>query len=335
MIASLSFPLVTAPLFSFTITLALIWLLIKGNTLKILDHPNSRSLHTEPVPRTGGVGLMLGILASWALLPAVLTIQVLFAVCVLVAVSLADDIFTMPVWQRMLTHVIIAAWLSATLLFPIHGWMFIIIVAFAIAWMINLYNFMDGSDGLAGGMTLIGFSCYGITAWIAGNETFAMLNFCIAAAATAFLLFNFHPARIFMGDSGSIPLGFLAAVIGVIGWRDGMWPFWLPLLVFSPFIADATVTLVKRSLLGEKVWQAHFEHYYQRLVRSGFGHRNTALLSYVLMLATGAIALWATHQEATIQLGTIVVCCAAYLLMMFSFERYWIRHCSDRKNSST
>ena len=335
MIASLPFPLAAIPLISFVATLTSIWWLIRSNILKIVDLPNSRSLHTTPVPRTGGVGLMLGILTSWALLPAVLTIQVWFAVCVLVAVSLADDIFTLPVWQRMLTHVIIAVWLSATLLFPTHGWLLIIIVAFSIAWMTNLYNFMDGSDGLAGGMTLIGFSCYGFAAWIAGNEAFALLNFCIATAAAAFLLFNFHPARIFMGDSGSIPLGFLAAVIGVIGWRDGMWPFWLPLLVFSPFIADATVTLVKRSLLGEKVWQAHFEHYYQRLVRSGFGHRNSALLSYVLMLAAGAISLWATHQEATIQLGTIVVCCAAYLLMMFSFERYWIRHCSDRKNSST
>ena len=335
MIASLPFPLAAIPLISFVATLTSIWWLIRSNILKIVDLPNSRSLHTTPVPRTGGVGLMLGILTSWALLPAVLTIQVWFAVCVLVAVSLADDIFTLPVWQRMLTHVIIAVWLSATLLFPTHGWLLIIIVAFSIAWMTNLYNFMDGSDGLAGGMTLIGFSCYGFAAWIAGNEAFALLNFCIATAAAAFLLFNFHPARIFMGDSGSIPLGFLAAVIGVIGWRDGMWPFWLPLLVFSPFIADATVTLVKRSLLGEKVWQAHFEHYYQRLVRSGFGHRNTALLGYVLMLAAGIIALWATRQEATLQLGTIVVCCAAYLLMMFSFERYWIRHCSDRKNSST
>ena len=225
MIASLPFPLAATPLISFVATLASIWWLIRSNILKIVDLPNSRSLHTTPIPRTGGVGLVLGILTSWALLPAVLITQIWLAVCVLVAVSLADDIFTLPVWQRMLTHVIMAAWLSATLLVPTHGWLLTIIVAFAIAWMTNLYNFMDGSDGLAGGMTLIGFSFYGIAAWIAGNETFAILNFCIAAAAAAFLLFNFHPARIFMGDSGSIPLGFLVAVNGVIGWRDGMWPF--------------------------------------------------------------------------------------------------------------
>src|SRR6476659_1011719 len=114
-----------------------------------------------------------------------------------------------------------------------------------------------------------------------------MINFCVAAAAAAFLLFNFHPARIFMGDAGAIPLGFLAATLGVTGWINGLWPLWLPVLVFSPFIADASVTLAKRALRGEKIWQAHREHYYQRVVRAGFGHRNMALLGYILMFAAG------------------------------------------------
>lgn len=335
MIASLSFPLVTAPLFSFVVTLALIWWLIKSNALKILDHPNSRSLHTKPVPRTGGVGLMLGVLTSWALLPAVLPLPVWLGVGLLVAVSLADDVFTLPVWQRLLTHGAVATWLSATLLSGVHGWMLVIVVAFTIAWVTNLYNFMDGSDGLAGGMTLIGFGCYGLAAWLAGDETFAMLNFAIAAAAAAFLLFNFHPARIFMGDTGSIPLGFLAAVFGVMGWINGLWPLWLPLLVFSPFIADATATLAKRGLHGEKIWQAHRAHYYQRLVQSGFGHRNTALLGYVLMLTAGASAVWVAKQDTMTQLGIGVAWSGAYLVMMFIFDRYWGRCCGDRQDAST
>jgi len=335
MIASLSFPLVTAPLFSFAVTLTLLWWLIKGNTLKVLDHPNLRSLHTKPVPRTGGMGLMLGVLVSWALLPAALPLPVWMGVCLLMAVSLADDVLTLPVWQRLLTHSATAVWLSATLLSATHGWMLVTVVAFAIAWATNLYNFMDGSDGLAGGMTLIGSSCYGLAAWLAGDETFAMLNFSIAAAAAAFLLFNFHPARIFMGDTGSIPLGFLAAVFGVMGWINGLWPLWLPLLVFSPFIADATATLAKRGLRGEKIWQAHREHYYQRLVQSGFGHRNTALLGYLLMLAAGASAVWAAGQDASFQLGIIAVWGGAYLMMMFVFDRYWERRCGDQQDAST
>ena len=329
MIAAPPFSLVTAPLFSFAVTFALIWWLIRGNTLKVLDHPNPRSLHTKPVPRTGGIGLMLGVLASWALLPTTLPLPVWMSVGLLMAVSLADDVLTLPVWQRLLTHGIAAAWLSTTLLSGAYGWMLVIVIAFAIIWMTNLFNFMDGSDGLAGGMTLIGFSCYGLTAWLAGNETFAMINLCIAAAAAAFLLFNFHPARIFMGDAGAIPLGFLAAVFGVMGWIDGLWPLWLPLLVFSPFIADATATLAKRSLRGEQIWQAHREHYYQRLVQSGFGHRNTALLGYVLMLAAGASAVWAMGQNTAVQLGVGMAWGGAYLVMMFVSDRYWERRCGD------
>ena len=329
MIAAPPFSLVTAPLFSFAVTFALIWWLIRGNTLKVLDHPNPRSLHTKPVPRTGGIGLILGVLASWALLPTTLPLPVWMSVGLLMAVSLADDVLTLPVWQRLLTHGIAAAWLSTTLLSGAYGWMLVIVIAFAIAWMTNLFNFMDGSDGLAGGMTLIGFSCYGLTAWLAGNETFAMINLCIAAAAAAFLLFNFHPARIFMGDAGAIPLGFLAAVFGVMGWIDGLWPLWLPLLVFSPFIADATATLAKRGVRGEKIWQAHREHYYQRLVQSGFGHRNTALLGYVLMLAAGASAVWSMGQNTAVQLGVGMAWGGAYLVMMFVSDRYWERRCGD------
>ena len=327
MIAVPPFPLVTAPLFSFAVTLALIWWLIRGNTFKVLDHPNSRSLHTKPVPRTGGIGLMLGVLASWALLPTALPLPVWMGIGLLMAVSLADDMFGLPIWWRLMMHGAAAAWFSTALLAGTHGWMIAAAAAVAIVWVTNLYNFMDGSDGLAGGMTLIGFSCYGLTAWLAGNETFAMINLCIAAAAAAFLLFNFHPARIFMGDAGAIPLGFLAAVFGVMGWIDGLWPLWLPLLVFSPFIADATATLAKRSLRGEKIWQAHREHYYQRLVQSGFGHRNTALFGYVLMLAAGASAVWAVGQDAAVQLGVGMAWGGAYLVMMFVSDRYWERRC--------
>jgi UDP-N-acetylmuramyl pentapeptide phosphotransferase/UDP-N-acetylglucosamine-1-phosphate transferase len=231
-------------------------------------------------------------------------------------ISFADDVFNLPALTRLILHATAATWLSAEMLSDVHGWIATAIAAFAITWMLNLYNFMDGSDGLAGGMTLIGFGCYGLVAWSGGNKPLAIVNFCIAAAAAAFLLFNFYPARIFMGDSGSISLGFLAAALGLTGWRSGVWPFWLPLLVFSPFIADASVTLAKRVLRGEKVWQAHREHYYQRMVRSAFGHRNTALAGYGLMLAAAASAMWAVKQDAFIQLATCIAWVAAYAAIM-------------------
>jgi UDP-N-acetylmuramyl pentapeptide phosphotransferase/UDP-N-acetylglucosamine-1-phosphate transferase len=183
--------------------------------------------------------------------------------------------------------------------------------------MSNLYNFMDGSDGLAGGMTVIGFGYYGLFAYLAGNSDFAVINRSIAAAALAFLCYNFHPARIFMGDAGAVPLGFLAAALGILGWLDQLWSLWVPVLIFSPFIADATVTITKRLMRGEKIWQAHREHYYQRMVQSGLGHRNTALLSYALMLAAGGCAVWAGGQDLTVQSRVAMAWGSIYLLFMF------------------
>jgi UDP-N-acetylmuramyl pentapeptide phosphotransferase/UDP-N-acetylglucosamine-1-phosphate transferase len=134
----------------------------------------------------------------------------------------------------------------------------------------------------------------------------------LAAAAAAFLLRNFHPASIFLGDVGSIPLGFLAAALGIIGWRDDAWPLWFPLLVFGPFIGDATVTLLKRLLRRERVWRAHRDHYYQRMVRMGFGHRGTAGLGYLIMLGCAVAALSAHTQTVAVQ-ATVLAGASAVL----------------------
>ena len=218
-------------------------------------------------------------------------------------------------------HGVIAVWFSVAMLSDTHGWLVAAVAAVAITWMLNLYNFMDGSDGLAGGMTLIGFSCYGVTAWLAGNEPFAMINFCIAASAAAFLLFNFHPARIFMGDAGSIPLGFLAAALGIIGWMNGDWPLWLPLLVFSPFIADASVTLVKRVCAVKRSGRR-----IASIITSAWCKADSVIAiqpcsRYILMLAAGASAMWATRQDTAVQLGVGVAWCGIYLIMMRVSDR--------------
>jgi UDP-N-acetylmuramyl pentapeptide phosphotransferase/UDP-N-acetylglucosamine-1-phosphate transferase len=169
--------------------------------------------------------------------------------------------------------------------------------------MTNLYNFMDGADGVAGGMTLIGFAAYAIAAWLAGDAALATLCAAIAAAALGFLIHNFHPARIFLGDVGSIPLGFLAAALGIVGWRHDAWPLWFPVLVFGPFNADATVTFLRRLARREKVWEAHREHYYQRIVRMGLGHRSAALIGYAVMCGCAAFALIGRTQAPGLQLA--------------------------------
>ena len=310
------------PVLSFAATFAaILWLLKNKLSLIALDRPNPRSLHSAPVPRTGGLGLMAGIFAADIFLG--LPWPLWTGMGILIVVSVADDIYNLSAVWRLLAHFAAAVLAMTYLLLGSFGLPLMLLAIVVTAWMTNLYNFMDGSDGLAGGMTVFGFGFYGVAAWISGNEIFALVNFSIAASAMAFLLFNFHPARIFLGDTGSIPLGFLAAALGSMGWLQNDWPVWFPLLVFSPFIMDASATLVKRALKRKKVWQAHREHYYQRLVQIGWGHRKTAWIEYVLMLTAGASALWATRQDTPLQFALLVCWAVFYLLAMIILDRYW------------
>ncbi|MCP5244959.1 MAG: glycosyltransferase family 4 protein [Burkholderiales bacterium] len=294
---------------------SILWL-IRQKTIAILDYPNSRSLHSVPVPRIGGVGLLFGALSAWLVFSAMLPVFVWLGICVLAGISIMDDLWKVPVWCRLLMHTLVAFGFCITIQFDAQDWLFVLIGMLTVIWMSNLFNFMDGSDGLAGGMALIGFGYYGLAAYLSGDINFALVNFTVAAASLGFLFHNFYPARIFLGDVGAIPLGYLAAVLGILGWINDLWSLWLPLLIFSPFIADATVTLVKRFLSGEKIWLAHREHYYQRMVQSGLGHQNTALLSYGLMLTVGASAVWANGQTMTIQLVVAIIWGFIYLGLM-------------------
>ncbi|MCZ6532607.1 MAG: hypothetical protein O7A08_06550, partial [SAR324 cluster bacterium] len=158
-------------------------------------------------------------------------------------------------------------------------------------WFINLYNFMDGLDGLAGGLGVIGFTFLAAAGWIGGHQSIVWCSVIIAGANLGFLVHNFPPARIFMGDAGSIPMGLLAAAISLWGVRDGAFGLWVPLLIFSPFIVDATITLIRRVLYFERFWEPHHSHYYQRVVLLGWSHRKTVLAEYALMLGVGVSAL--------------------------------------------
>jgi len=316
-----------APLTAFTATLVAVWWLIRSRfSTFALDHPNRRSLHEVPVPRTGGVGLHLGIVLAWAMASPSLPLQAGLAFALLLLISFIEDIRGVPVVLRLALHLFFVGTLVAGLLYPDFGMLAVLIVTLAIAWMTNLYNFMDGSDGLAGGMTFFGFAFYGIAAWFAGSTAFALLNLSIAAAAAAFLVFNFHPARIFMGDVGSVPLGFLAGAFGLVGWQQQLWTWWFPLMVFAPFVIDASVTLARRVFRGKRVWEAHRDHYYQRLVRLGWGHRGTAIAEYALMLASGLLALAMLSAPVAVQTIALTVAAAVYAALIACVERAWRRN---------
>ncbi len=274
---------------SFVLAFIAVRLLLTRFARFALDRPNERSLHEHPVPRTGGIAVLVGIAAAapFGSVELWLALGLAFA---LAAISFVDDLKGLPAAARLGAHLLAAGVLVWYLLSPIYLWQAALLVL-GIAWLTNLYNFMDGSDGLAGGMTVIGFAAYAGAAALAEEPELATICLCVAAAAAAFLVFNFHPARIFLGDVGSIPLGFLAGALGIIGWNDEAWPLWFPCAVFAPFIADATLTLVRRLIRAERVWQAHREHYYQRMVRSGLGHRGTAYIAYGIMALCAGAAL--------------------------------------------
>jgi UDP-GlcNAc:undecaprenyl-phosphate GlcNAc-1-phosphate transferase len=301
--------------------LTLVLLLSKAGK-EIQDIPNERSLHETPVPRIGGVGMMAGILSGWALMLKLLAWWIVLPTLLLFAVSLVDDMKGLPVKTRLAAHFIAALILVYGSGMLEQNPILAVALLLAAVWMTNLFNFMDGSDGLAGGMAFFGFTMYAVAALMRGEENQAMVNFAVSAAALGFLFHNFYPAKVFMGDAGSIPLGFLAAALGVWGWQHDSWPAWFPVLVFSPFIVDATVTLVKRSLRGAKVTEAHREHYYQRMVQMGWGHRNVALAEYVLMFAAGASAVWAERQSGELPWVLLIWACI-YAAIMLALDYRW------------
>ncbi len=315
---------------------ACLWVLLSpfGRRL-LLDQPNARSLHERPVPRSGGIAIAAGIAAGAAVSPVDTTQAIGIALAIglaLAVLSLADDLFTLPTLLRLAAHLAAAA-AAAGLAIGVSEPLQFALLALAVAWYANLYNFMDGSDGLAGGMAVFGFGAYAWAAHQAGHAALTTVSASVAFASLAFLLVNFHPARLFMGDVGSVPLGFLAGALGVLGWRDAAWPLWFPVLVFAPFVCDATLTLLKRLLRRERVWQAHKDHYYQRLVRMGFGHRGAAWIEYAAMAGCAAGALFARSAEPGAQIGVLGAATVALIAVAIWIDIRWARWSRSQHDS--
>lgn len=311
------------PLVSLTLVAFLLWLLIRSGIASRLavDLPNHRSLHANAIPRIGGLAMVPAIFLSWLTVPQHDVLPMLLMLT-LGALSYIDDRSDLPVVYRLSAQVVVST-LFASLRLDLSS--AIVLAALWILWCTNLYNFMDGADGLAGGMGVFGFTTLGAVAALLGNSAFSLSCLCVSAAGLGFLLFNFPPAKTFMGDAGSISLGFLMGVLGLQGWHTGLWPLWFPMLVFSPFIIDATATLLKRAARLEKVWVAHRDHYYQRLVRMGWSHRRLALSEYALMAACGASALVLLRCGKEIQYAGLAVWAIIYAVLMIKIDSCWKR----------
>lgn len=305
---------------------ASLWLMLRsGLADRMLDEPNHRSLHARPIPRVGGVAIAVGValaaLVFWPQAPGALRLALGCALA-LALVSGLDDLRNLPVTVRFVAHLGAAlVWCWATGIPAL--WLPVAVLL--IGWSTNLYNFMDGADGLAGGMAAIGFGAYAIAFAMAGTPGAAAISAAIAAASLGFLSGNAPPARVFMGDSGSIPLGFLAAVLGIEGYRSQTWSAIFPLLVFLPFWFDATVTLGIRLLRGRRPWEAHRDHFYQKAVRSGLGHRTSARGAWLLMFCCAGAALVSQGLSSNVQGWILTTAVAVLIGVALAIERLWRR----------
>jgi len=303
-----------------------IWCILNSKRFnQFLDLPNQRSLHAIPIPSLGGLAIMASITFSTVLYSPEFLYLIPFLLA-LITLSFLDDLITIRPLVRLAVHFLTAFAFLFT--FDLHSnYLFFIILLFYLVWVINLYNFMDGSDGLAAGMSVIGFSCYAVLSIILGDLNFAIFNIIIITTCISFLFFNFPPAKIFMGDTGSIPLGFLCGALGIIGWYKLLWPLWFPLIVFSPFIIDSSITLLKRFIKKDSLTEAHRSHYYQRAILIGYSHKQVLVLSCGIMICVGILGVLAViinTQEITFFIFILLF--SSFGLMLRFIDIMWAKH---------
>ncbi len=163
----------------------------------------------------------------------------------------------------------------------------------SMVWLTNLYNFMDGIDGLAGAQALCAALAGGVLLWLSDAQGLVLASLALALSSAGFLAWNWPPAKIFMGDAGSGLLGYSFAVLALASAQSGAMPAWIWLILLAPFVLDATLTLLRRMLRGERWHQAHATHLYQRMVQSGYSHKQVTLAVIILNVALlWGLAAW-------------------------------------------
>lgn len=286
------------------------WLVLRAaKRWQILDRPNERSSHARPVPTLGGLGIAVGLWAGLAvLLPSQTALPqgtgwALAAVTgVFLIAALDESERSMRVVEKLLLQILAAAvWMSLGprlewITLPWLGRLELVglwspgVTALWFVSLCNICNFMDGIDGIAATESA-SVGCWAAGALVLLGSAAAGLPLVLAAASLGFLLHNFPPARIFMGDVGSFLLGGLLAVVGIVGEGEGL-PLWLFAALLLCFLFDSTYTLMRRAVRGENLLRAHRQHLYQRLVRRGWSHArvNGLVLLLNALLGIGVCA---------------------------------------------
>lgn len=272
--------------------------LIRRYSLKknLLDTPNKRSSHSIATPRGGGLSIVLSFLVTVGLSSTVLPMELVYALIgagsLVAATGFWDDHGHIAAKWRLLSHFIAVFWAIFWLggISEFHflgynidaGWLGIVIAAFLLVWLLNLFNFMDGIDGIAASEAIF-VSCGGAYFfWLNGFESLSYISFILAASTMGFLILNWSPAKIFMGDVGS---GFLGLILGMIAYTSilqGMLT-WVWLILLGVFLVDSGVTLLRRILNGERWYEAHCSHAYQHAARK-WGHKRVTISVIIINL---------------------------------------------------
>lgn len=291
----------------------------------ILDHPNPRSSHTTPTPRGGGIGVLAVILPAWTAILVAVSADVTWWLVPLGALALAgvswlDDVRGLPPLTRLVVQLVVAG--VGALSLP--GLIFqgflpplvdILAAILLWVWFTNLFNFMDGIDGLVGVETAsVGMGLFVVTVLVGTATVLGWLGLTLAAAALGFLYWNWQPARIFLGDSGSVPIGYLIGWLCLALAATGQWAAAIILPLY--YLADSGLTLVRRLVRGERVWQAHRRHFYQIAVQHGIGHAQVCVWVIGANLVLILLALAANMWSPWLALVAAVLVVAATLAWM-------------------
>ncbi|MFW5815833.1 MAG: MraY family glycosyltransferase [Wenzhouxiangella sp.] len=291
------------------------WLLRR----ELLDHPDPRRSHRLPTPRGGGLAMAAAM--ACVLVPAAAGqgLPVLVAVLALAGLGWLDDVRDLAVAWRLLFQLLIAVGLllytgpvSDVSIFEIvlaWPWLWSILALVAVIWLINLHNFMDGSDGLAAMQGAWAGLALGALLARAEMPTLALTGFILAGACLGFLAWNRPPARVFMGDTGSVMIGGMIALLALGGAADGTVSIWQSLIVCSLFVVDATATLAARVVRGARWYTAHRDHAYQRLIGTGWGHGRVlvlyTLVNVLVVLPVLLLAIRYPFWDMALALGLI------------------------------
>lgn len=252
----------------------LLWWLVPVLTKRLPDIPNARSSHRSPTPRGGGLAFVVVATLLTPLFAQGATAWIPVVCAPLALIGVLDDRFNLPALWRYLAQILTAMALIVMATLPLPLWS-LPLVLFSVTAIINFFNFMDGLDGLLA-------SCGAVLMLVSGQ-------WIMAGALLGFLLWNWSPARIFMGDVGSTYLG--AVFAGLVLQRHQPLQALLLLLVATPLLADAVICVLRRWHAGQKIFQAHRLHLYQRLNSAGWPHAKVSLL-YLIMITLLALGLF-------------------------------------------